>query len=234
MYEEHTTSGHRWRRLYCAHCGRWVDIPILCSDRFCFACSRVRAAKIRKRLRYILGSVPLKPGYFPAVITLSIPNSPDLAQQVKDLISSFRRLRQSRVWPEYVSGGATIIEIKKNPTGWHAHIHAFVMMRYFPWKKLNKAWGRASGGSQCYITKVSIKAALGYVTKYVTKTDLPPEDRAEASDCLKRYRLFQRFGAWHHVRIPRLMCDMLCRECGKSDWVFYIYDRHRVFSARGT
>lgn len=216
---------HQFRRLYCGTCGHPVDVPILCADRFCWLCSRIRAAKIRRRLRFILKNLSQLPGYFPAMITLSVQNSPDLEAQVKHLIASFRRLRQTRSWKFHVAGGATIIEIKMGKDGWHAHIHAIVYMQWYPFKKLLKNWERASGGSQVFITRVSHDKAIYYTTKYVSKSELTGDDKVNASSVLKRYRLFQRFGDWSMIRLPKLYSDAQCDKCGEEGFVFILDKR---------
>lgn len=221
MLQADDHARHEFRRLLCSHCGHPIDVPIQCSDRFCWMCSRIRAAKIRKRLRWILSNLHNRAGYFPAMITLSIQNDKNLERQTARLIASFRRLRQTEEWRSHVAGGATIIEIKKGVEGWHAHIHAFVYMRYYRFARVLRSWKKASGGTAVFITRASESAMMNYVTKYVCKTELNEEDRMDASSVLKRFRLFQRFGDWTELKVPKTLSDAQCDNCGKSGW-FYI------------
>jgi len=224
MLPESDHGHHEFRRLSCSRCGHFIDVPIQCSDRFCWLCSRIRAAKIRKRLRWILQNLHNRPGYFPAMITLSVKNDQNLSRQTSLLIASFRRLRQTKDWKTHVAGGATIIEVKMGQHGWHAHIHAFVYMRYYLWKRLFLSWQKASGGTSVYITKANETAMMNYVTKYVAKTELNEHDRSDASPILKRYRLFQRFGDWSELKVPKLLSDAQCEKCGNIGWLYLRHD----------
>lgn len=211
---------HNFRTLYCAHCGHDLAVPISCGDRFCPECSRLRASRVRRRLRYILHNYAPPPGHFLAMITLSIQNQEKLDLQVKGLVASFRKLRQRDSWKKHVQGGATIIEIKKGKIGWHAHLHILCYMRYYPWKELHRNWQEVSGGAAVWLTSCSSEKAISYVTKYVTKSDLPDESRPEASAALAKYRLFQRFGLWQGWKIPVLKSDYPCPTCKRVEWIF--------------
>jgi hypothetical protein len=153
------------------------------------------------------------------MITLSKTNCRDLDSGVADLIRSFRRLRQRRLWKDHVDGGAVVIEIKGNPGFWHPHLHILCWSRWLPWLQLHAAWKSVSDGLGCYIQNVGQDTAIRYVTKYVTKTDLPDRDQQAVGKVLIRYRLFQRFGSWHHIFIPKLKSDYPCPNCGESDWI---------------
>ena len=212
-------SPHALRRLNCCHCGFAIDVPIDCGDRFCSACAPRRAFRVRNRLRWILDNTRPKPGYMLKMITLSVSNSKDLEYGVKMLISSFRRLRQLRIWRDHVEGGATIIEIKGRPNNWHPHLHVLCYARWIDWHKLQPAWSAVSGGLACYIQNIDGDRALRYVTKYITKADIPPFLLDGVGSVLRKYRLFQRFGSWHSLRIPKNLYDYPCPNCTKVDWI---------------
>lgn len=214
------TAPHGFRRLYCSTCGHALDVPISCGDRFCASCAPARAARIRRRLSYLLHNFAPPPGQFFAMITLSIQNHEKLDQQCQRLVAAFRRLRQRRSWKRHVSGGATIIEIKKNESGWHAHLHVLCYMSWFDWHYLHFEWTLISGGIGVYITRPSHDKALGYVTKYVTKSDLDDSAKQEASKALRKYRLFQRFGLWQGYKIPKLKSDFPCPQCHRVEWIY--------------
>jgi hypothetical protein len=158
------------------------------------------------------------------MITLSVKNDPDLERQTKHLIASFRRLRQTVEWKSHVAGGATIIEIKYGVDGWHAHLHIFCYMRFYVYERLLRSWKKCSGGTAVYITKADENAMMYYVTKYVSKSELQEEFRPEASRILRGYRLFQRFGDWSQLKVPKHLSDAKCDACGKADWVFILHN----------
>lgn len=196
-----------------------LDVPIDCGDRFCALCSPRRAFRIRNRISWILENHKPKVGYMLKMITLSTSNSKSLEDGVAGLISSFRRLRQRRVWKDCVDGGATIIEIKGRPNNWHPHLHILCHSRWIDWYKLQPAWKAVSGGTACYIQNVDNTRALLYVTKYITKAEIPEFLLYDVGRVLSRYRLFQRFGVWHALLVPKKLYDYPCPSCYKIHWM---------------
>ena len=162
------------------------------------------------------------------MVTLSMPNSTSLDEGISDLIRCFRRLRQRVCWKQYVFGGAFVIEVKGRPGNWHPHIHAIVYSYYIPWKRLRSGWKQCSGGSAVWINKVDGAKAIGYVTKYLTKVDLPPALMDEAGESLARFRLFTRFGTWHNITLPKLKYETPCARCGRTDWVIDVEIERRM------
>jgi len=218
---------HNWRVLVCLHCGNDINVAVDCGDRFCPICSRRRAARIRRRLNFVFSKIQKKAGYRLKMITLSASNCQQLDAGIKHLVASFRRLRQRRLWRLHVDGGATIIEITGRPNDWHPHLHIICYSRYFPWEKLHAAWKSVSGGSATWLNNIDGDSACSYVTKYITKCDAPDHLHAAISDSLRKYRLFQRFGIWHSIVIPKVLHDHMCDHCGKSSWYpIDLIDRH--------
>lgn len=212
-------DGHEWVTIYCEKCGHDHKIRKTCSFRFCPFCSKTRALKIRKRLRFILDQHPPVTPQTLKMITLSTKNCLDLRAGIKHLVASFRRLRQTKNWKFHVSGGATIIEITGKKGNWHPHLHILCYSRYYLFKDLLSQWKTCSGGSAVWISAIPKGKAEGYVTKYITKTEILPEDQAFVSDEIKRVRLFQRFGLWHSFVIPKTKCDLPCPVCGEIMWI---------------
>lgn len=210
---------HATRRLYCRDCGFILDVPIDCGDRFCSLCSARRAFRVRNRLRWILQHTHPPPGYMFKMLTLSVSNSQDLAEGVHHLVKSFRKLRARQFWKKNVVGGAALIEIKGRPNNWHPHFHILCYARWLDWHKLQPLWSSVSGGQACYISNISTDSALRYVTKYITKPDVPPFLEYDVGRVLSRFRLFQRFGSWHHLFIPKKLYDYPCPNCSQSWWL---------------
>jgi len=153
-------------------------------------------------------------------LTLTVPSEDDLTFMVARLVRAFRRLRQRHLWRKHVRGGAFVVEITRGESGWHAHIHAIIESSFIPWTSLQLEWLLVSGGTGCYIKRIPASSIVKYLTKYITKSELSPEDRLIASSCLKGSRLYQPFGAWHgiinDIGVPRPVCS----KCGQSDWYF--------------
>jgi len=210
---------HIYATIFCAKCGSKVVAPVNCSNRFCDVCSPIRLAKVRKRLKTLMTMVSPAKHESVKFITLTIPTRTDLQSGVEVLIKSFRRLRQRKQWVNKVSGGAFVIEITRSKGYWHAHLHIACHARYFPVKTLARLWRSVSPGHIVWIESIPQDEVTRYLTKYLTKSDLAPEVRQEASDALKGTRLFQTFGTWHKPcqSIPRQ--KGVCRCCGASSWL---------------
>lgn len=210
---------HQWASIFCITCGHTIRVPIGCKHRFCPLCSPRRARRIRARLKWIFKHVDLEPGVRFVMITLSCPSSQDLDKGILHLVKSFRRLRQRAFWKRYVQGGAYIIEITRSKAGWHPHLHIIATSKFLPWTKLKDQWGRVSSGLACFIQQVDAQKAANYITKYLTKTTMSPDNMDAANDCLKNNRLFTRFGSWHDLTIPKRIYDYPCPICKCTEWV---------------
>lgn len=211
--------GHGWRTLHCMKCGHSIHVVVDCGNRFCAICSKRRSRRIRNRLQQLLARNEQKPRAGLKMLTLSKANCISLDDGIRDLVKSFRRLRQRALWKYYVIGGAFVIEIKGRPGNWHPHIHAIIYSYYIPWQRLRSAWRSASGGTAVWINAVSNDRALNYVTKYISKGDHPPALSDEISTSLRRFRLFTRFGTWHNITLPKLRFECPCEVCGVTDWI---------------
>lgn len=217
---------HQWRTLVCAHCGHEIKVLVDCKNRFCPECSPRRSARIANRLQWLINKIQKRPTWRLKMITLSMANCSDLEFGIKQLVSSFRRLRQRRLWKYNVDGGAFVIEVTGRPGSWHPHIHAIVYSRFIPWKKLWRDWKQCSGGSAVWISSVSSQGAIKYITKYISKSDVPAHLWQQLSIELQRFRLFQRFGSWHNLKLPARIMDYRCESCGSCDWLADVYYEH--------
>lgn len=218
-YSSRTLPSHEYRRVYCRKCGHCADVPKDCGHRFCPTCAKRRSYRVRNRLLFILDNNRPKPGYILKMITLSTRNCQSLEIGVRHLVKSFRRLRQRNIWKTHVDGGATIIEVTGEPGNWHPHLHILCWCRRIDWKSLKNSWTSVSGGLGCYIINTSRKSACFYVTKYITKAEVPEGAWDKVGKILVKYRLFQRFGSWQGIKIPKKISDYPCPKCGCTVWV---------------
>lgn len=152
-------------------------------------------------------------------LTLSTANCSDLSAGVRSLISSFRRLRQRKLWRSHVSGGAYVIEVTGHPGSWHPHLHIIIESTYIEWSQLLSAWQSVSGGSSVYIQRIPGKQAVAYLTKYISKPSVNTTLLSQLNAALKDTRMFQPFGTWHSVRLPVVKKSYPCPECGCDVWV---------------
>ena len=214
------SDDHEYRTLICGHCGHEIQIPVSCKNRFCTICGRTRSRRIRYKLSEFVKHRHPSNGYGFKLLTLSIENRNDLKTQVVLLTKSFRRLRQRRIWRDHVAGGATVIEVKRGSNGWHAHLHVLLEARYIAWHKLKLHWEAVSGGSAVHIKRIPPAAIIQYVTKYVTKSDMPIGDQRAASAALRNVRLFQPFGQWHAAMLAVTAPHAVCGVCERAVWLY--------------
>ncbi|MBA7646327.1 hypothetical protein ES703_54089 [subsurface metagenome] len=216
------SDSHSFRTIVCTHCGYKISVPIYCGNRFCPVCSVPRLLRVRRRLDWICLNITPPSGYDFKFLTLTIRNQSDLPEMLALLVKSFRRLRQRAVWKQYVRGGAFVLEVTGRPGNWHAHLHAVIEARYFPYDKILNAWRKVSGSIGVWIKRLPKKSIVGYLTKYLSKCSVPENLTDDVSDSVSGFRLFQPFGTWYAVNLTFQMPKPGCPECGKH--CFYPQD----------
>lgn len=227
MITDKYDHGHAWINVMCVHCGRRMDVPLPCQNRFCPICNKSRLMRTRRRLQYLAKNIKIPTGYSLKFLTLTMPAHTSCKRQTDKLHAAFRKLRHTRHWKENVDGGAFVIEVKrsKDPRFWHVHIHAVISSRELDLTNegfLRRKWKRLVGGVSIRLDRVYNQSSLvKYLTKYITKTELDEKDAVIASQALKGRRLFQPFGTWHGCLANAPKLPACCPECGGSDLVLY-------------
>lgn len=209
---------HEYRTIVCSHCGEEIDVPIYCGSRFCPVCQHSRLKRVRSRIAFILHRACTAPGFQLKMITLTIRNKSSVANGVQTLSKSFRRLRAKRAWKSRIPGGLYVVEVTGLPGHYHVHLHILVDCRFFPVRLLSKCWADVAPGKVVYITRLSVHAATGYVTKYLSKPSVPEGAVDDVERGLKSLRLFQPFGTWHGISHDWVRPVPKCRNCGQSGW----------------
>lgn len=210
---------HDYITITCIKCGSPHRSRKSCGFRFCPFCSRKRQLRVRDHLSQLFSAYRSIPGYRLRMITLSTKNCQDLSKGVTHLLKSFRKLRNSQKWLRYVSGGVCLVEIKGRPNDWHPHLHIIAYSKFLPWQWLQKQWHKCSGGSAVWINEVTKDRAKFYVTKYVTKIDMPAEAQDEPNSVMKGRRLFMKFGEFAQYEIQPRKWLWLCPVCGCEDFL---------------
>lgn len=214
-----TRLEHDYISVFCARCGHEHKALVPCQDRFCPVCSIRRQIRVRNHLHSLFQIYKRRPKYRLRMITLSFPNPPDLASGVSKLIRDFRRLRQRQFWSSMVEGGIAVIEIKGRPGSWHPHLHIIAYSMYLPWKILKRHWHAVSGGDACWISLIQNDQAIKYVTKYITKLDIPIDVQDEPNKAMKGRHLFLKFGSWQRLKPKIREYLFVCTQCGSSDMI---------------
>lgn len=221
-----TKNEHSFITLHCARCGHVHTAMRPCGYRFCPACSVKRAIRCRNHLTELFKLYKRLPKYRLRLITLSFSNPPDLKKGVDKLIRDFRRLRQRSFWTRNVQGGVAVIEITGRPGNWHPHLHIIVYSKFLVWKTLHRIWKQISGGNATHIKLISNDKAIYYITKYVSKIDMPESVQYEPNHVMKGRHLFIKIGEWASYDLPERKYLFTCVECGYSDWITEFELRH--------
>jgi len=211
-----TFEEHQFITFFCEKCGHAHRAIQPCGYRFCPVCSIKRRIRVRNHLHDLFRLVNQRPKQRLKMITISCKNTGDLRKGVDHLVKSFRKLRNRHFWRKYVDGGICVIEIKGRPGNYHPHLHIIVMAYFLPWDELFKHWKSASGGTAVYIKNISQGRAIYYVTKYVTKLEMPVEAQEDPNTAMKGRHLFLKFGAWVDIKIPERLFLFTCNACGCS------------------
>lgn len=179
-----------------------------CRNRHCQPCMRAKANKIARNLETRLTASSATPGRAPQVeyrfITLTLAHSDaPLADQIKRLYASFRRVRSRDLWKRSQRGGAFMLEVKRSKTGWHPHLHIVTGGSFINQRALSELWREVTGDS--FIVDVravrSAHDAAYYVSKYITKgTSADVWDDEDAAQewitASKGVRTCSTFGNW--------------------------------------
>lgn len=207
-------SDSRLRRFHACGCGLWLyasaagdDMQLrtsCCHDRFCDACQKGRAWKIREALKGWM------PGRFTRFLTFTLKHSTTpLKDQLDRLQRSFSELRRRVAWKQHVTGGACFFEVKVgNDRLWHVHLHCLVEGSWWDQREICSEWHKVTGDS--FIVDIQAKgndeSKIRYCTKYVTKPGsddvyADPVRLAEFVVAMKGKRLCATFGSWRSLKL---------------------------------
>jgi len=146
-------------------------------------------------------------GKFVRFITLTLRQTDEPLKTVLDtLLSSYKRLRNQKIWKKNVTAAVGVVEIKKGRDGrrWNVHLHVLCTGFFLAQKDLSDAWRLASGGS--FVVDVRAvrdhAVGVGYVAKYATKgwASEVAADQDALLECivsLRGRRLFITSGGWY-------------------------------------
>lgn len=211
---------HEYRSFTCACCGYTFNAPVYCGNRFCCICGSPRRRKIKAKITAIVDSLNTPPGFSIKLLTLTIPNVSEVKDGYLALTKSFRRLRQRQWFRNRTLGGCWVVEVTGSPGKWHVHAHVMLESRYLPHKVLVALWRSVSPGFIVHIKALPTKAIIGYITKYVSKSEVEEAYQLQVSEGLKGTRLFQAFGSWHAVSCAVKKIEYCCPHCDHIGFYF--------------
>ena len=89
---------------------------------------------------------------------------------------------------------------------------------------------RLSAGRGVYIQNIPVGQVVRYLTKYLSKNDVPDVDRDTLNDALKGTRLFQPFGSWYSVNLQYKTPPKHCKNCDTPCFILYMEAFDGTFS----
>lgn len=213
---ESEDPGHQKRAQRLGWCGHTARLfvnadggvgiyPHRCRDRLCPSCGAHRAHRLRERTEAILARADSV-----RFVTLTLRHSAEpLAAKIRQIRAAFTRLRRGGFWRKSVRGGVYGLEVKRNPTTrhWHVHLHCLVDGVYMDQATLSREWEKASEGSPIVDIRAvhSRKQAVRYIASYVTKgssvAGWEPAEILEFADAMRGQRLLQSFGNLHGIPV---------------------------------
>lgn len=113
------------------------------------------------------------------------------------LVSCFKKYRATKLWKKSVLGGAFVIEVTGKKGDWHAHLHIVVESYWMDFKTHQPVWNAISKGAGWYCKVIPPAQVVRYLSKYLAKPGVEPDDLGSVNPVLRNYRLFQSFGSWY-------------------------------------
>lgn len=185
-----------------------------CHCKHCEPCMRAKGNKIAANLRTKLKEHDDKNYRF---ITLTIRHTKrPLAEQIKKLYASFRRMRNYQEWKDSQWGGAAILEVKYiAKTGfWHPHLHLISEGQFLHKRDLCAMWKQATGDSFVADIRAMKDCAevAHYVCKYIAKGTSPEVWDIESAAqewiiATKGVRTMLTFGTWRGFKLLQVKDD---------------------------
>lgn len=249
LYYRVSECGRSFFRGRCG-CGRRA-LPKSCNSRLCLHCQKRRATvKVKQLAAFVEGRGR------PRFITLTLQRHArgELAESIKLLRASLRRLRHRAAFRHLFRGGLSSIETKwqsktrDRAAGWHTHVHVLAFSDdagfvdqaalSIAWESCTRGAGRIVDIRGCFRSKEhddqwclrrkdgTLAPALKEAVKYITAGAIekigdgdgveawPTEAVREFVEATRHVRLYQTFGDFHGVQIPKAPpCS--CEQCGQ-------------------
>lgn len=205
----------RLRRFLCCGSNCQVEVAddgsgyrlaaFYCGDRFCKPCQASRGRNVRDQLTQLCEGKDM------LLVTLTLAASQDSFSVIlTHLLASFRRLRNTKLWGKYCTGGAYVVEstLGSRKTHFHVHMHILAEAKFLPRKQLSRQWRKCSKGSFIvHVAKLTKTAkAIKYVSAYASKgfSDEIMDDPQRLRECivaLRGRRLLGTFGGWYGIDV---------------------------------
>jgi Zn finger protein HypA/HybF involved in hydrogenase expression len=211
-------QAHPTRSIYCLNCGYSHVVPTSCGNRFCPICSSKRFRVLRRFMQFVIRSAKFRPGYHWRHWILTVPSHTDPGAAAKELLKSFRRLRQRKFWRLHTTGGFAVVEFTHHRGLWHVHLHLAIFAGFIPVLEFRQEWAKVSSGRYVRLGNCPPDRFAGYLTKYLTSDKISPSDQVFCSNAFRKKRLFLTFGFAYNLRLPRVLTPFACPSCRAVEW----------------
>lgn len=224
--------------LKCTECNARKRGMTQCKKRWCPLCAPTLAAR-----RVAQHERALSLMQWPLHITLTIRNTEDLTTaHLRDLLKTFRRLRQRKLWKQNVKGGWVSLEIVNTGKGFHPHLHIIADARWIALRteeprpnasrahkeraykaaaaELSNEWADLVGQktASCKTRRCRDIELLREAMKYAVEPESLIESKGKASTVIRamaRTRLFRGFGTMYKrgKELEEPKKKCACEEC---------------------
>jgi len=222
----------RGRVLCCPNGHRW-GLMIRCDLRICPGCLKRLGRKVWDIRAKDLAAVSRgKPGWSWKMLTLTVKTEGEawtkegLRERIKRIWECARKLLREVFLTDKAAGAVGVTEVG---SGGGVHIHVIVWGRYASQERLSARWLELTKDSKVVdIRKVkgSLRGALGYVGKYLSKVPgfLKAEHFGLYLQSIAGHRRVHVFGVLMGKPDPELSRGLICTDCGlglRADSSFY-------------
>jgi hypothetical protein len=173
-----------------------------CHHRACPHCRLAWSFKLRTRIAD--AAKRILPGRAKLVTLTMRSTSCPLLDQVTNLWSAFRKLRQRKFWKDLVDGCIAVLEVTFNDktSQWHPHLHLVCSSTYIDQKKLSTEWLRCTKTSMIVDVRSirDVSDVAKYLTNYLTKPmNLPKNNQntlfEELLNLYSKQRVHRAYGS---------------------------------------
>jgi hypothetical protein len=205
---------------YSKSTGKYRVAGSRCHHRACPHCRLAWSFKLRSR---IADAAKRLPATRAKLVTLTMRStSCPLVEQVTNLWSAFRKLRQRTFWKALVEGCIAVLEVTYNDKTcqWHPHLHLVCSSTFIDQQKLSSEWLKCTKSSMIVDVRAirDVSDVAKYLTNYLTKTmSLPRHNQSklfeELLDLYSKQRVHRAYGSLYLNEAAE--CD---EEPYPSDW----------------
>lgn len=240
---EHTS------KLWCEDCQKVGEVEITCDISICDRCAEKRQAQVMSKYRRnVLSAMNLNAMKF---MTLTMPNTDNLAEGIDEIRDAFNKLRRRQYEPEGSSdhrfgdrmyGGIYAIEANWREDGWNVHMHVLYEGHRIDQEALSETWEDLTGAPVVDIRRADDgEGRVSELCKYLAKPPFADQNEPQFSPTAEAHKMYeyfkatyqtpmaQVFGKFHHATegtetISINTPSAICPHCGSENVISRFQD----------